>query len=247
MKGQHSQLQSQRARDQAECYVSEYLGIDQKVPVNMAQNAVGRSQAPRTFQMEKLLNELKQIDTLNSCSSSSSNNSSSNMSNNTSGIIGNRKQNNASMNNPSSWASNAHSLFNGNMGCDSLSNEWSQEYWSSMLIKQSPMIIDDRAFKWSADYLTQNEATVFDETWGNLMLQNSNISNNHFMFNNNLTNAITSNASHPSLPTTTTTTTTTNNNQLNEEMRKTANELLDSMQDSRFSESEVVVYLGYQR
>lgn len=28
-------------------------------------------------------------------------------------------------------------------------------------------------------------------------------------------------------------------NQLNEEMRKTANELLDSMQDSRFSETEV--------
>jgi len=28
-------------------------------------------------------------------------------------------------------------------------------------------------------------------------------------------------------------------NQLNEEMRKTANDLLDSMQDSRFSETEV--------
>ena len=28
-------------------------------------------------------------------------------------------------------------------------------------------------------------------------------------------------------------------NQLNDEMRKTANELLDSMQDSRFSETEV--------
>lgn len=28
-------------------------------------------------------------------------------------------------------------------------------------------------------------------------------------------------------------------NQLNEEMKKTANELLDSMQDSRFSETEV--------
>lgn len=29
-------------------------------------------------------------------------------------------------------------------------------------------------------------------------------------------------------------------NQLNDEMRKTANELLDSMQDSRFSETEVI-------
>ena len=29
------------------------------------------------------------------------------------------------------------------------------------------------------------------------------------------------------------------NSQLNDEMRKTANELLDSMQDSRFSETEV--------
>lgn len=31
-------------------------------------------------------------------------------------------------------------------------------------------------------------------------------------------------------------------NQLNEEMRKTANELLDSMQDSRFSETEVLLF-----
>jgi hypothetical protein len=32
-------------------------------------------------------------------------------------------------------------------------------------------------------------------------------------------------------------------NQLNEEMRKTANDLLDSMQDSRFSETEVAFVL----
>jgi len=202
VKSQHNQLHSKGPIAQAECYVSEYLGIDQKVP------AIRRTQVPRTFQMEKLLNELKQIETTN-----------------TNGIIGNRKLNTPAMHGP---ASNTHSLFNG-ATVNSLSNEWSQEYWSSMLIKQSPMIIDDRAFKWSADYLTHTEATVFDETWGNLMLQNSNIASNNFMFNSSNNEAIASNA--------------TNNNQLNEEMRKTANELLDSMQDSRFSESEFLQFV----
>lgn len=91
------------------------------------------------------------------------------------------------------------------------------------------MIINDRALKWSADYLTQTEATIFDEAWGNLLIKNSNLTNNGLT-------SLTGNSDQSELDNITNT---ANNNQLNDEMRKTANELLDTMQDSRFSETEV--------
>jgi hypothetical protein len=46
---------------QADNFVSEYLGIDQKNSNNNNSNLMlKRIPAPRTFQMEALLNELKQ-------------------------------------------------------------------------------------------------------------------------------------------------------------------------------------------
>ena len=101
--------------------VSEYLGLEEKGQLG-ANAALRRMPAPRTFHMEALLSELKQIDNTNN-------------------------------NNPQ-------------LSANQLSNDWSQEYWSSMtngFQKQAPIIIDDRAFKWSAEYLTPTEATIFDE------------------------------------------------------------------------------------
>ena len=148
-------------------------------------------QAPRTFQMEKLLSELKQIDNTSLSTAAAD-----------------------------QVALNQNSFLNTNA-----SNDWSQEYWSSMLVKQPSASIDEKSFKWSTDYLTQTEATIFDEAWGNLVIKNSSKSANHF--SSMLPNSDFNNVAG------------TTNNQLNEEMRKTANELLDSMQDSRFSETEV--------
>jgi peroxin-5 len=171
----------QNANPTADNFISEYLGIDQKVPQQQHQ--------PRTFQMGRLLNELKQIDSQNI--------------------------DNKAVCQPISAKFNS-------MPVD---NEWSDEYFSlnNVIMKQSPMIYEN---KWSTDYLTQSEATIFDEAWDNLLTtNNSNISNNHYLM--------------PSIAEANGETSgTINNNQLNEEMRKTANELLDSMQDSRFSETE---------
>ena len=112
------------ASSNVDCLVSEFLGLEEKGQLSAANNPhfIRRLQAPRTFHMGALLNELKQID-------------------NTS---------NTQM---------------------STASDWSQEYWSSFAAafqKQSPMIIDDRAFKWSADYLTPTEATIFDEAYDKL-------------------------------------------------------------------------------
>lgn len=59
---------NQQANNSADSFISEYLGIDQKLPQqqhNLPFRGPQQQQQPRTFQMEKLLNELKQIDTDN--------------------------------------------------------------------------------------------------------------------------------------------------------------------------------------
>lgn len=199
----------------ADSFISEYLGIDQKLPQqqqhNQQQNLPFRGpqqqqQQPRTFQMEKLLNELKQIDTDNA-------------------TIGQHLTPN----------SNNQLQYNSNFFNNGAADEWSQEYFSlnDMIIKQSPMIINDRALKWSADYLTQTEATIFDEAWGNMLIKNSNMTNNGL-------NSFIGNGEQPELDNVANA---ANNNQLNDEMRKTANELLDTMQDSRFSETEFLSFV----
>ena len=139
---------------QADNFVSEYLGIDQKnsnINNNNSSLMLKRIPAPRTFQMEALLNELKQID--NSANMSLSSN------------------NLAAISIPAAAAKlSTSSLFLNNNTTNTTNNstEWSNEYWSSISAafqKQSPLILgsDDRKFKWSAEYLTQTEATIFDE------------------------------------------------------------------------------------
>lgn len=181
----------------ADSFVSEYLGIDQNVPFH---NRMPQQQ-PRTFQMEKLLNELKQIDT--------------------------DKAAVANLANPTNL-NNQIQLSNSNTTSTNSANDWTQEYFSlnNMLMRKSPLIIEDRGLKWSTDYLTQTEATIFDEAWESLLNKSSNITNTSsapIIDNSSIAN--------------------TTNNQLNEEMRKTANELLDSMQDSRFSETEFLSFV----
>lgn len=181
----------------ADALVSEYLGIDQTVPIQHQQQARPgpiRQQQARSFHMEKLLSELKQIDT-------------------------------------ESHKFNVPAVLPG-------SDSWSQEYFSlnpSMSgaghnNNMSLNLDGPSAFKWSTEYLTQSEATIFDEAWGNLI--NSSLSH------------VDSLAQRPSLLSPenghkAAAENSATNSQLNDEMRKTANELLDSMQDSRFSETEV--------
>jgi len=213
-------IKNRQQSTNADAFVSEYLGIDQKVPQlnqndhQQQQRYQQVQQQPRTFQMERLLNELKQIDTDNA---------------------------NKVIRQPKSNTDNKNQQLN-NANTNNSANEWSQEYFSlnnhnnNMLVKQSPMNFEDPAsFKWSADYLTQSEATIFDEAWGNLLNQNSNIVNlgsiMPSIINDPNNNNLTINASN------------TNNSELNEGMRKTANELLDSMQDSRFSETEFLSFV----
>jgi len=174
----------------ADMFISEYLGIDQKVP--------HQQQQPRTFQMGRLLNEIKQID---------------------SSSIDNK-----AVCQPRSHMANKLSL--------PVDSDWNQEYFSlnNMLLKQSPLIYEDRAFQWSADYLTQSEATIFNEAWGDVLTRSSIMAGDYLM------PSISEDRSSEL-------TTTINNNQLNEEMRKTANELLDTMQDSRFSETEFLSFV----
>lgn len=70
-----------------------------------------------------------------------------------------------------------------------------------------------------------------------MLMKNSNLTNSNLWLSSN--DNITANISS-GLTNTAANTTVSATNQLNEEMRKTANELLDSMQDSRFSETEVI-------
>jgi len=211
---------SQNAKVNADNFVSEYLGIDQKSAAAANSSMLKRIPAPRTFQMEALLNELKQIDNSNmSLSSTNLNN----------------LANNAALLQQQAPKLSASSLFLNSLNTSNtnLSSDWTQEYWSSLTAafqKQSPMIFDDKAFKWSAEYLTQTEATIFDPAWETMLMKNS--TSNLWMPNAQYDN---------SAPITTTSNAATN--QLNDQMRKTANELLDSMQDSRFSETEFLQFV----
>lgn len=187
------------AASAADALVSEYLGIDQRGPSQ--QQATSRpgpiqqqqQQQPRSFQMEQLLSELKQIDTENQ-----------------------KLQVPALPGNDS----------------------WAQEYFSlgpaSGHVASSGVLDGPSAFKWSTEYLTQSEATIFDEAWGNLI--NSSLSNV-----GSLTQppALLS----PDSGKLAAAENSASNSQLNDEMRKTANELLDSMQDSRFSETEFLSFV----
>lgn len=168
----------------ADALVSEYLGIDQRVP---AQPGPIQQQQPRTFQMEKLLSELKQIDS-------------------------------------ESQKLQVAALPGGNDG-------WAHEYFSLNPTSGSVANSGPGAFKWSTEYLTQSEATIFDEAWGNLI--NSSLSNVSSL------NQLPSLLQSPDSGKLAAAENSASNSQLNDEMRKTANELLDSMQDSRFSETEV--------
>lgn len=186
----------------SESLINEYLGGNSN-GVGVVGGGLMRA-APRSFHMETLFNELKKIDSNNS-----------NTAGGGGGVV---------VNKPSSAAATIQQQQQQQNASD-----WSQSYLSSslsMIQKQSPQMfmMDDRSLhKWSADYLTQSEATIFDDAWENLLIKNAPTTNplaSGFALNND--NLIAT-------------------NQLNEEMRKTANELLDSMQDSRFSETEVLL------
>jgi hypothetical protein len=196
---EHMRIQdTQRSRPTADAFVSEYLGIDQKVPVQRQQlpgpiQQQQHQQQPRTFQMEKLLSELKQIDTENQ-------------------------------------------KFQVPAFKPNQTDSWTQEYFSLNPSNLNNVPLDGpSAFKWSTEYLTQSEATIFDEAWGNLI--NSSLTNVNSL---NLPTFLVGTGNQGKLATAENS---ASNSQLNDEMRKTANELLDSMQDSRFSETEVSSFL----
>ena len=207
---------------------------------NNAAAVVGRRlPAPRTFQMGSLLNELKQID-----KSSQLYQSTQSMTSSSNQQLSNNNNNNS---NSISSSVSSNNLIN---------NDWTQEYWSSLTTafqkqhQQQPppqLLMDERSFKWSTDYLNQNEATLlFDEAWDSLLMKNNNTSNNisqeNLMFNSPFGNNLLANLNGKTANDLILSTTPTSN-QLNDEMRKTANELLDSMQDSRFSETEFLQFV----
>lgn len=147
-------IQPLAQKQNADSFVSEYLGIDQKS--NHLANSImlKRLPAPRTFQMEALLNELKQID------HSQMSMSSTNLANSAHPLL---QQQAPKLSTSSLFLNQLNTTSSNNLNA----NDWSQEYWSSLTAafqKQSPIILDDRAFKWSAEYLTQTEATIFDES-----------------------------------------------------------------------------------
>lgn len=220
--------------------VAEYLSLDSKQAARVAHHHHQHQQhhrpqqlAPRSFHMETLFKELKQIENSGSVGSGAvmaQTTGASASANPLNKVIGSGLN---STNAPASTTS-----------ADSMANDWSQEYWSSLPVSASqkssvatsggkigaslpPVIMDSNAFKWSADYLSQNESTIFDEAWENLFFKN----NLNTVNGANLSSMATNSKSDVTLA--------ESNNKLNEEMMKTANELLDSMQDSRFSETEV--------
>jgi peroxin-5 len=231
--------------------VSEYLAIE---AASGNQQFVRRLPAPRSFQMEALFNELKSMDQKSGKFSSNSISTSA-LNTTTKGAgVGLNEQyhdnNFASILSKScspaaASVAAAPSTIRSISQVNNLAPEWSQEYWSSLSAafkKQQTnvaavpnnLINDKSAFKWSTDYLTQTEATILDEAWEN-MLTSKNASakiNNNASTSNLLANGLNSN--NQNLIAT---------NQLNEEMRKTANDLLDSMQDSPFSETEFVQFV----
>ncbi|RNA09874.1 Peroxisomal targeting signal 1 receptor [Brachionus plicatilis] len=112
--------------------------------------------------------------------------------------------------------------------CGTGNQEWSRDILWESIRKQASSAKD---FQWSTDYLAQNESNILDETWENMMVKNAKNPNEMFI-QNSISNGFVKNTD--SLIAT---------NQLNEEMRKTVNELLDSMQDSRFSETEFLQFV----
>lgn len=137
---QEQQQQQQSAGFASDNFVNEYLAANKKC-----------IRAPRTFQMETLFNELKQIEP-------------------NFHIAKQQQQQPQNQVAPSSLSGSTNATSNTNSAADNMSNEWSQSYWSSLpatFQKQQPSqyIMDDRSFKWSADYLTQSEATIFDEAY----------------------------------------------------------------------------------
>lgn len=168
--------------------VSEYLAIESEKNArvglmnqkngNNTNQFVRRVPAPRSFQMEALFNELKHIDNLNAAAKSTSISTSAlNTTNNASGELISKNKTTSSTLHPSQTESlnglsrsvspsKTLSAIRSISQVNNLPQEWSQEYWASLSAafkKQTPLIIDDRTFKWSADYLTQTEATIFDE------------------------------------------------------------------------------------
>lgn len=115
--------------------------------------------APRTFHMETLFNELKQID----------NNTTTKPPPTNAPFLHQHLQNQVAPNplketpNDATLLSSPPPLAN--------TNDWSQSYLSAVFNKQQQQqtpqflssIMDDRSLKWSTDYLTQSEATIFDE------------------------------------------------------------------------------------
>jgi ABC-type branched-subunit amino acid transport system ATPase component len=183
--------QQQKLNTPEQQLVSEYLGIESEKNArvaglmhqkNNANQFMRRMPAPRSFQMEALFNELKHIDNLNAAAKSTSISTSAlNTSNGSSsdslaktnaptttrstlqpGQVAEPLNGLSRSVSPSKTLSAIRSMSQAN----NLPQEWSQEYWTSLSAafkKQTPLIIDDRTFKWSTDYLTQTEATIFDE------------------------------------------------------------------------------------
>jgi hypothetical protein len=193
----------------SDALVSEYLMMAARPSLPLA---------PRTFHMDALFNELKQIDS-------------------------------ASTGGVAAASSSASSNVFGEVAA-STAADWSQEYWTSVIQQkqkpqQPPLIMDSSAFKWSADYLAQNEATILDEAWMEGMFNKSSNNNNQVHL---ATSAGVAQQQQQNGPTIAGGLNKSSDNiieanKLNEEMLKTANELLDSMQDSRFSETEFLSFV----
>jgi hypothetical protein len=120
--------------------------------------------APRTFHMETLFNELKQIDNNNTITKPAPTNAP---------FLHQHLQNQVAPN-PLKETQNDATLLSSPPPPPSLANtnDWSQSYLSAVFNKQQQQqqtpqflssIMDDRSLKWSTDYLTQSEATIFDE------------------------------------------------------------------------------------
>jgi len=219
---QQQHQQSSSSHHDSNAFLNEYLNGAQGAAAAVGGGVIGGGvirAAPRSFLMDTLFNEIKQID--------------NNAGNKTTPTP------TPTTNAASTWSSSA------------AANDWSQAYLSTIgpfaaaaaaaAVKQhqqqqqqqqqsvlpqsssssaTPLAMDDRSLKWSTDYLTQSEATIFDDAWENMLFKNP-LAAGLAVNNDNLIAT----------------------NQLNDEMRKTANELLDSMQDSRFSETEFLDFV----
>lgn len=177
-----SMQQQQSSMPREHQLVSEYLAIESEKSGRASIGSGGdqfvrRLPAPRSFQMEALFNELKQIDSMNaavkstSISTSALNTNSNSKTTTTTALHPNASQT-ESLNGLSRSVSPAKtpSAIRSISHVNNLAQEWSQDYWMSLSAafkkqqqQQAPLIIDDRTFKWSTDYLTQTEATIFDE------------------------------------------------------------------------------------